>query len=141
LEKGEKENVIKWLDISSKQYTKIDTLITEGSIRQGDTITITGIRNLETKVLLSIECNNKEYNVSANSWLKEVLKEYKNKFTNDFGFEDLITSRILPYLICVVVPEKRSANKINEHIFITGTGTGTGTGLPSQDLPIEENCN
>jgi hypothetical protein len=131
-EKGEKENVIKWLDISSKQCTKIDALITEEKIKQGDTITITGMRNFETMVLLSIESNNKSYHVIANSWLKEVLKEYKNKFKDDYGFEYLITNSILPYFNCVVGLEKRSVNKRNEHIFITGSGT---------KLPIEENCN
>jgi hypothetical protein len=71
-------------------------------------------------VLLTIESNNKTYNVIANSWLKEVLTEYKNKFKDDYGLETLNTNTVLPYFNCVVGPEKRSVNKRNEHIFITG---------------------
>jgi hypothetical protein len=100
-------NSIKTLSISCKDCPKIDHLINKGTIRIGDTITITGQRDLQKLLLFEIIHRNETHKVCANSWLKQIFREEKQKYTNN-----------IPIFDCVVGTEKYAYNnKIQEYTF------------------------
>jgi hypothetical protein len=59
-------NTIRPLSISRKACVKIYHLVDDGTIKEGDSITITGRRDMEKMLLLEISHKNKAYNVYAN---------------------------------------------------------------------------
>jgi hypothetical protein len=59
---------IKEIGITAKDCVKIDKLINDNIIQQGDIIEITGIRKYKVMELMKINHNDKSYNIIANYW-------------------------------------------------------------------------
>jgi hypothetical protein len=71
-------------------------------------ITITGIRELARSVIIRFMYKNEQINALANCWIKMLLEEHRKHNKNG-----------MPYLVCVIGPEKYTENNIYEHIVLT----------------------
>jgi hypothetical protein len=143
-----KADCIQEIPTSTKGLPKIDKLIKDGVVKEGDTLKIVGKRELVSILVLeakltaatqepSLDKNKQPTRTtiyfSANSWLKAILNEHFDKFKGADG---------IPVLNCIVGPEKRSSNRINEHTFVVGMeSTGCPEPLQPEEtkpLPVEE---
>jgi hypothetical protein len=102
----------------TKDCSRIDKLIKNGTILEGDIITITKAstpedEDIETqrrrknkqRVLCNIEHKDNNYNIIANYWLKEIYLEMYREKENLLQFS------------CIVGPEKYTPNYTAEHTF------------------------
>jgi hypothetical protein len=96
------------ISVSAKECYKFDTLVKEKKLNIGDTITITRIRRLVKSVIIRFMYKDEKINAIANGWIKKLLEEHKEH--NKDG---------MPYLVCVIGPEKYTQNKIYEYSVLT----------------------
>jgi hypothetical protein len=111
-----KTEQIEEISINAKECSKFDTLVRENVISVGDTITITGKRDLAKSVIIRFTHKNKVVNALANYAIKELLKEHGE------------CNKDMPYLACIVGPEKLAKNKTFEYTVLT-------------ELPVDEATN
>jgi hypothetical protein len=83
-------------------------LVKERTLNVGDTITIIGIRGLAKSVIIIFMYKEEKINAIANCWIKELLEEHRKR--NKDG---------MPYLVCVIGPEKYTQNRIYEYSVLT----------------------
>jgi hypothetical protein len=116
------------ISVNVKDCSKIDTLIKEGQIIEGDTITIIGKRELAKSVIIRFMYKDKKRHAIANSWIKHLLEEHDKHYQGQYT---------KPYLVCVIGPEKRSKNNIFEHTVLvnisqpTECNTSDGLSIPT----------